>query len=203
MFVLAEMRDTVRIKPWLFSLDIQEAVENKLNKKFANKVVHNVGLCIVLYDILSIGDSYIVPGDGSSHTPVTFRFVVFRPFIDEILLGRIRSCNHEGIQVSMEFFDDIFIPHEYIQQPSKFEEDEQLWVWQYQTDDGTHDMFMDINEEIRFRVVDETFVDLTPTGPEVHNKDQLSVEEQEIKKSPYSITASISEPGLGLLSWWT
>lgn len=49
-------------------------------------------------------------------------------------------------------------------------------------------MFMDINEEIRFRVVDETFVDLTPTGPEVHQKDQLSVEEQEIKKSPYSIS---------------
>lgn len=47
MFVLAEMRDTVRIKPWLFSLDIQEAVENKLNKKFANKV-HNIleHLCI-------------------------------------------------------------------------------------------------------------------------------------------------------------
>lgn len=29
---------------------------------------------------------------------VKFRFVVFRPFIDEVLTGRIRSCNHEGIQ---------------------------------------------------------------------------------------------------------
>ena len=29
---------------------------------------------------------------------VHFRFVVFRPFIDEILTGRIRSCNHEGLQ---------------------------------------------------------------------------------------------------------
>merc|ERR1711894_810688 len=103
----------------------------------------------------------------------------------------------------MEFFDDIFIPSDYLQQPSKFEEDEQLWVWQYETEDGTHDMFMDIGEEIRFRVMDETFVDLTPTGPEVHNKDQLNVDEQEIKKSPYTITASISEPGLGLLSWWS
>ncbi|KAK3740692.1 hypothetical protein QZH41_019070 [Actinostola sp. cb2023] len=207
MFILTEMKDTVRIKPWLFSLDLQEAIENKLNKKLANKVVYDVGLCIALHDILSIGDSYIVPGDGSSHTPVSYRFVVFRPFIDEILKGRIRSCNREGVQVSMEFFDDIFIPFEYLQQPSKFEEEEQLWVWQYQTEDGTHDMFMDINEEIRFRVVDESFVDLTPTGPEVHNKEQLGVDEQEIKKSPYSITVSynngsISEPGLGLLSWW-
>jgi len=29
---------------------------------------------------------------------VKFRFVVFRPFVDEILTGRIRSSNHEGVQ---------------------------------------------------------------------------------------------------------
>ena len=29
---------------------------------------------------------------------VKFRFVVFRPFIDEVLTGRIRSCNHEGVR---------------------------------------------------------------------------------------------------------
>ena len=28
-----------------------------------------MGLCIVLHDITSIGDSYLFPGDGSSHTP--------------------------------------------------------------------------------------------------------------------------------------
>lgn len=33
------------------------------------QVVHNVGLCIALFDIIEIGDSYILPGDGSSHTP--------------------------------------------------------------------------------------------------------------------------------------
>lgn len=53
-------------------------------------------------------------------------------------------------------------------------------------------MFMDIGEEIRFRVTDETFVDLTPTGPEVHSKDQMNVDEQETKKSPYTITVSFN-----------
>jgi len=28
---------------------------------------------------------------------VTFRFVVFRPFVEEVLTGRIRSCDHEGV----------------------------------------------------------------------------------------------------------
>ena len=38
MFVLSEMKDTVRIQPWLFNTDVNEAIVNVLNKKFANKV---------------------------------------------------------------------------------------------------------------------------------------------------------------------
>ena len=44
--------------------------------------------------------------------------------------------------------------------------EEQLWVWQYEAEDGTHNMFMDLEEEVRFRVVQETFVDTLPTDGE-------------------------------------
>lgn len=57
----------------------------------------NVGLCIALFDIQRMEDSYIFPGDGASHTKVEFRYVVFRPFIDEIILGKIRSCTKDGV----------------------------------------------------------------------------------------------------------
>lgn len=35
---------------------------------FFEQVVYNVGLCICLYDITKLEDSYIFPGDGASHT---------------------------------------------------------------------------------------------------------------------------------------
>ena len=35
---------------------------------FFFKVVHNVGLCIALWDLIEIKDSYLFPGDGASHT---------------------------------------------------------------------------------------------------------------------------------------
>ncbi|XP_060562211.1 DNA-directed RNA polymerase III subunit RPC8-like [Ruditapes philippinarum] len=146
-------------------------------------------------------ESFIFPGDGAHHTIVQFRYVVFRPFVDEILLGKIKSCSKEGVCVSMGFFDDILIPADSMQDPTRFDENEQLWAWEYQMEDGKHDLFMDIGEEIRFRVVDNTFVDTTPVGPENVSKDS-DVTEHEVKKSPYTITASTSEPGLGLLSWW-
>lgn len=61
------------------------------------KVYLNVGLCIALHDITNIEESYIFPGDGASHTKVIFRFIVFRPFMEEILIGKIRSCSVDGV----------------------------------------------------------------------------------------------------------
>jgi len=60
-------------------------------------VYKDVGLCITLHDITKIEESYIFPGDGASHTKVTFRFIVFRPWMEEILIGKIRSCSPEGV----------------------------------------------------------------------------------------------------------
>ena len=140
------MSDTVKIQPWLFNVDLHDAVSVELNRRFANKVVYNVGLCICLFDIIKFEDSFIFPGDGASHTKVHFRCVVFRPFVDEVLVGTIKGCSEEGVTVTLKFFDDILIPPEGLQQPSKFDENEQVWVWEYETDEGTHDLYMDVNE---------------------------------------------------------
>ncbi|KAG7281160.1 hypothetical protein CRUP_032863 [Coryphaenoides rupestris] len=96
MFVLVEMVDTVRIPPWNFQKKLNDAITEELNKKLANKVVYNVGLCICLYDITKLDDSYIFPGDGASHTKVNFRYVVFHPFLEEVLVGKIKYCSQEG-----------------------------------------------------------------------------------------------------------
>jgi hypothetical protein len=67
MFVLAQLRDKIRVTPDLFRLSMDEAIKGELNKRFANRVIINVGLCITLYDILEIKESFIYQGDGSAH----------------------------------------------------------------------------------------------------------------------------------------
>ena len=41
MFVLAEIKDTIRLPPTRFGLNMQEAISNELNKKLANKVMEH------------------------------------------------------------------------------------------------------------------------------------------------------------------
>uniref|UniRef100_A0A8B9I2V2 DNA-directed RNA polymerase subunit n=1 Tax=Anser brachyrhynchus TaxID=132585 RepID=A0A8B9I2V2_9AVES len=202
MFVLVEMTDTVRIPPWQFERKLNESIAEELNKKLANKVVYNVGLCICLYDITKLEDSYIFPGDGASHTKVHFRYVVFHPFLDEILIGEIKSCSQDGVHGKLQVRT---LGTEELQTLGvASDEAEQVWVWEYETEEGAHDLYMDIGEEIRFRVVDETFVDTSPTGPSSAEASTSSAtEEVQKKEAPYTLVGSISEPGLGLLSWWT
>ncbi|XP_046439644.1 DNA-directed RNA polymerase III subunit RPC8-like [Daphnia pulex] len=202
MFVLALVKQTVRVPSEKFNRDIDQAISEELNLKFANKVVLDVGLCIALWDIIKRGESFILPGDGGHHTKVEFRYVVFRPFMEQILVGRIKNCDKESVQVSLGFFEDIFISSENLQKNSRFDETEHLWIWEYQTEDGKHDLFMDTGEEIRFKVVAEYFIDTTPSGPSNEAPDSSLDPIKDNKRLSYRINASINESGLGLLSWW-
>jgi len=201
MFVLTSIKQTVRVPAEKFHLNLYQAIEQELNQKYANKVVLNVGLCIALWDLTNREDSYILPGDGASHTKVSFRCAVFRPFMDEILVGKIKNASSESVQISLGFFDDIIIPADNLQYPSKFCEKLQTWVWEVEVDGDKHELPMEKDSEIRFRVVAETFTDTSPSGPNSESSDShLDVKEN--KQIPYLITASINEPGLGPLAWW-
>lgn len=97
MFVLTKISDTTRLEPSTFVVDSEKAIVNEINAKYANKVIHNVGLCVCLRDIESIGDGLIKHGDGSAYVNTIFRMIVFRPFVGEILTGWISSCTEHGL----------------------------------------------------------------------------------------------------------
>lgn len=64
MFVIAELKSTVKVHPSQFSKNLAEVSKFELNKKLANKVLHNVGLCISFREVVEFGDSCILPNDG-------------------------------------------------------------------------------------------------------------------------------------------
>lgn len=81
------------------------------------------------------------------------------------------------------------------------DEAEQVWVWEYETEEGAHDLYMDIGEEIRFRVVDETFVDTSPTGPSSAEASTSSAaEEVQKKEAPYTLVVTMCINSYSLVS---
>lgn len=208
MFVLVEISDVLRIIPEHFNNESSERLEIEINRKYSNKVIHKLGLCILLHDLLEVGDPLIYPGDGSAHIKTKFRMVVFRPFIGEVLYGKIKSCSEKGIFVTMGFFDDIFIPRDNFQPNTTFDKSEQLWVWTY----GEDKFYLDLDESIVFRVQNPKFYEARPAdagvaamsntvaiaSPPMVSEDSAFSNHE----SPFSLEGTINDSGLGLPAWW-
>jgi DNA-directed RNA polymerase III subunit RPC8 len=69
----------------------------------------------------------------------------------QILVGRIASSNKDGILVSLDFFDDVFIPSYLLQAPSEFNSATSLWLWKYGEEESGDEFVMDIGEQV-FRI---------------------------------------------------
>ena len=93
----------------------------------------------------------------SIYFKVQFRLVVCKPFLGEVLVGKIVSCDEDGIRVGLGFFDDIFIPTGFMKQGTIFDSNERLWVWNYEG----NQLFIDLEEPVRIRVVAEKFVEIS------------------------------------------
>ncbi|CAE6456929.1 unnamed protein product [Rhizoctonia solani] len=146
--------------------------------------------------------------------------VVFRPARSEVIAGKVKSSTEDGIRVTLGFFDDIYIPRDYLPVPSAFDHNEQAFFWlpphhwtsdeppsttQLLDTDITTRLYLDRNEVIRLRVERDEFYDNEP-GPRKADTSQPGqeerVEDDADRKAPYTITASIHGDGLGALVWW-
>ncbi|KAJ1869118.1 coq1 putative hexaprenyl diphosphate synthase [Coemansia sp. RSA 990] len=187
MFVLVVLRDTLKIIPADFRKTREVAIKDAINAKYSNRVLHDVGLCMLVHDLVEIDEGFVQHSEGWIWIKVQFRMIVFRPFRDEVLVGRVRSAGDEGIDVSMGFFEDIRIPASEMPSGSTYSREEGVWVWRYEE----NELFMDLNEPIRFRVQEINFLDISPPRPKVGDADSVPV----AHGPPFSLVCTIAEEG--------
>ena len=131
MFILSALDEEIRVQPQDLSKTPLDAVTEVIEQRFLDRVIPDLGLVVTLYDVQSIEGGFIYPNDGAAFFKVKFRVVVFRPFVGEILVGKLKSCSKEGLRVSLDFFEDVLVPEHALQEPSSFHDGEKLWVWRF------------------------------------------------------------------------
>ncbi|XP_076908946.1 uncharacterized protein LOC143566042 [Bidens hawaiensis] len=192
MFQLTKLEHTFRLQPHLLTLSLDEAIKGELERLFVDKVIANLGLCISVYDIASVGGGFIFANEGAPTYTVKFRLIIFKPFVGEIISARLIESNADGLRLSLGFFEDIYIPELLMPDPSVSEPDSEhkgQFRWSYVTEDGT--FLIDGADEIRFRVQNVKF----PEIPKVQ-KDLKPFAPMEI------IGSLVADGGLGPISWW-
>jgi len=94
--------------------------------------------------------------------PVEFRMVVFRPFRGEILYGRIKTSNEDGIVIDVDFHNEILVPWQNLFSNCNFDQNERTWIWKAE---GA-ELFFDRGEPVLFRVEQEEWYDQKPSVTE-------------------------------------
>ncbi|KAI9567105.1 RNA polymerase III subunit Rpc25-domain-containing protein [Boletus coccyginus] len=209
MFALSIIKDTIPVLPANFGVPPHQAITDEINKKYANRVLHDVGLCICVFDLVEVGEGKVRYGDGCLWYKAKFRMVVFRPFASEVILAKVKSSDEEGIRLSVGFFDDMYIPLVYLPQPSAFDPNERAHFWLPESEATTsHEllesatadrMYIDQGEIVRVRVETDEFYDDEPGPPKAA---EGVVIKREARRAPYTIICSIAEQGLGPIPWW-
>lgn len=105
-------------------------------------------------------------------------------------MGRITSSTKEGLWVSLEFFDEVFIPSYLLQQPSEWREETKSWLWNYSEDEGADEFTMQVGEQVRFKVRTMDFNRVTTT---VHGGKQVTTTSE-----TYNSSSSSANNGSGV-----
>lgn len=175
MFLLYTINSKIDCEPEHTSQNFRESILSKIDEIYIGKVLKSEGVCISVYD-MEIQETLIK--EGIFQAQVSMRIIIFKPFIGEVLTGKISSSTPEGIEVDL-IFCSAFIPAAFLNETSSFDELESIFVWHYEE----NDLFYDKGENIRFKISAFFLPD------EENNK--------------IEILGRANEDGLGLVQWWT
>ncbi|KAH9619760.1 hypothetical protein KSS87_018061 [Heliosperma pusillum] len=192
MFFLSKLEHKLRLPPHKLDMPIEESITDELQSIFLDKVIPKLGLCISVYNIISIEGGFVLPNDGAPTYTVVFRMIMFRPYVGEIIEAKLIESDTKGIRLSLGFFEDIYISSYALQQPAHLEPDpeipnEKFWVWKHEEEE---DLRVEGNE-IRFRVISVDY----PTIP-------LEQDQGSKPFAPMVVTGEMNMEGLGPASWW-
>ena len=79
-----------------FDLDIDQAVKESLQEQVEGKTNADIGVFLVITEVMSIGDGKIIPEDGAIYYPVEFNVLTYKPEVNEIVVGEVVDITEFG-----------------------------------------------------------------------------------------------------------
>jgi DNA-directed RNA polymerase subunit E' len=101
MFYEVLVTDHVRVEPNKFGMDTDEAVRAQLEESFSGFQDKDIGTVVAVLDVSEVKEGIIIPGDGAAYYESTFKLIVFKPELQELVYGTIEEITNFGAFISM------------------------------------------------------------------------------------------------------
>jgi len=84
MYTLVKLNDTVRVSPERFGEDLNEAINDIVQKTFEGTIRKKHGLIVAIDNINTLGDGIVIHGDGGMYQKIEFEALTFNPSLQEM-----------------------------------------------------------------------------------------------------------------------
>ena len=101
MFYEVLVTDHVRVDPNKFGLNTDEAVRLQLEESYSGFQDKDIGTVVAVLDVIDVKEGIIIPGDGAAYYESTFKLIVFRPELQEVVYGTIEEITNFGAFINM------------------------------------------------------------------------------------------------------
>jgi DNA-directed RNA polymerase subunit E' len=101
MFYEVLVTDHIRVEPNKFGMDTDEAVRIQLEESYSGFQDKDIGIVVAVLDVLDVKEGTIIPGDGAAYYESTFKLIVFRPELQELVYGTIEEITNFGAFITM------------------------------------------------------------------------------------------------------
>ena len=184
MYYKIELKDHIRVPPNMFDLDVEEAVIKRIKKKYAGYMSNEIGIVIDVAGIKEIGEGIIISGDGSSYYETKFELIIFKPELQEVVLGKIRDIVDFGAFITLGPIDGMIHVSQAMDDFVSFSKDKTL-------SGKESKRTLKVNDLCRARIIAVSFKDplnpklgLTMRQQGLGRLDWISEEETEKKEEP-------------------
>ncbi|MFA6888461.1 MAG: DNA-directed RNA polymerase [Candidatus Woesearchaeota archaeon] len=96
MFYKVVVNDYVRVAPAFLGLDIKDAIVKQVKKKYDGYMSKDLGIVIDVPGVKDIKEGVIIPGDGAPHYETQFELLIYRPEMQEVVMGKIKDIADFG-----------------------------------------------------------------------------------------------------------
>ena len=101
MFYKTELKDHIRIPPNMFDIKLEDAIIQRVKKKFEGYISKDFGIVIDVANIDEIGEGIIIPGDGAPYYTVKFSLLTYKPEMHEVAFGKIKDIADFGAFINL------------------------------------------------------------------------------------------------------
>ena len=91
MFYEVLVTDHVRVEPSKFGMNTDEAVRVQLEESYSGFQDKDVGTVVAVLDVLDVKEGIIIPGDGAAYYESTFKLIIFKPELQELIWNYRRN----------------------------------------------------------------------------------------------------------------